>query len=37
MDDFNRSKNDHLENDRRITVTIYRYLGENKLNALAAL
>lgn len=35
--DFNKSKNKHLEHDRRITVAIYHYLREDKPNALEAL
>lgn len=37
MDDFNRSKNKHLESDRRITVATYHYLGEAKPDELEAL
>lgn len=37
LGDFSRRKNKHLERDRRITVTTYPYLGEDKPNALEAL
>lgn len=37
LDDFNKSKNKHLEHERRITVTTYHYLGKDKPNALEAL